>query len=72
MCIRDRTLIVSADSILMAAGQKVDLSFLGDKYGLALEDVYKRQYEDDIPDKAWGTGTHRTCKQMSWTHRCCT
>ena len=34
---REETLIVSADSILMAAGQKVDLSFLGDKYGLALE-----------------------------------
>lgn len=26
-----------ADSVLMAAGQKVDLSFLGDKYGLALD-----------------------------------
>ena len=34
---REETLRVSADSILMAAGQKVDLSFLGDKYGLALE-----------------------------------
>lgn len=34
---REETLTVSADSILMAAGQKVDLSFLGDKYGLALE-----------------------------------
>ena len=34
---REGTLRVSADSILMAAGQKVDLSFLGDKYGLALE-----------------------------------
>ena len=34
---REETLIVSADSILMAAGQKGDLSFLGDKYGLALE-----------------------------------
>lgn len=34
---REETLWVSADSILMAAGQKVDLSFLGDKYGLALE-----------------------------------
>ena len=32
---REETLRVSADSILMAAGQKVDLSFLGDKYGLA-------------------------------------
>lgn len=34
---REETLRISADSILMAAGQKVDLSFLGDKYGLALE-----------------------------------
>ena len=34
---REETLRVSADSILMAAGQKVDLIFLGDKYGLALE-----------------------------------
>lgn len=34
---REETLTVSADSILMAAGQKVDLSFLGDKYDLALE-----------------------------------
>lgn len=34
---REETLRVSVDSILMAAGQKVDLSFLGDKYGLALE-----------------------------------
>ena len=34
---REETLRVSADSILMAAGQKGDLSFLGDKYGLALE-----------------------------------
>lgn len=34
---REETLRVSADSILMAAGQKVDLSFMGDKYGLALE-----------------------------------
>lgn len=34
---REETLRVSADSILMAAGQKVDLSFLDDKYGLALE-----------------------------------
>ena len=34
---REETLRVSADSFLMAAGQKVDLSFLGDKYGLALE-----------------------------------
>lgn len=34
---REETLRVSADSILMAAGQKVDLSFLGDQYGLALE-----------------------------------
>lgn len=34
---REETLKVSADSILMAAGQKVDLSFLGDKYDLALE-----------------------------------
>ena len=34
---REETLRVSADSILMAAGQKVDLSFLGDKYGRALE-----------------------------------
>jgi CO/xanthine dehydrogenase FAD-binding subunit len=30
-------LTVSADSILMAAGQKVDLSFLGEKYDLAVE-----------------------------------
>lgn len=29
--------VVYADSILMAVGQKVDLSFLGDKYELALE-----------------------------------
>ena len=34
---REETLRVSADSILMAAGQKLDFSFLGDKYGLALE-----------------------------------
>lgn len=34
---QNEKLTVSADSILMAAGQKVDLSFLGDKYQLALE-----------------------------------
>lgn len=32
----DKT-VVYADSILMAVGQKVDLSFLGDKYDLALQ-----------------------------------
>lgn len=30
-------LVVSADSILMAAGQKVDLSFLGEQYELAMD-----------------------------------
>ena len=29
--------VIYADSILMAIGQKVDLSFLGDKYEMALE-----------------------------------
>ncbi len=33
----EEKIVVSADSILMAAGQKVDLSFLGEKYDLALE-----------------------------------
>lgn len=34
---REETRMISADSILMAAGQKVDLSFLGDRYDLAME-----------------------------------
>lgn len=33
----DNTMIVNADSILMAAGQKVDLSFIKDEYELAIE-----------------------------------
>ena len=33
----DEKTVVSADAILMAAGQKVDLSFLGEKSGLAME-----------------------------------